>query len=98
MTREAVVVGIFLLAVFVPSTAAYEPGRTYPVKALKEELRGLWDMLEEGHPGLDRYTAIGELKKIFDAAGNGLTGPLTSWNSIPGSCRSSLKSRTGTLD
>ncbi len=59
------------------SIAAFEPCKTYTVEALKEDLEILWAILEEGHGGLDRYTAIGELKKSFDAAGNGLTGPLT---------------------
>ena len=70
--------------------------KTYPVEALKEDLKILWDMLEEGHGGLDRYTPASVLKKSFDAAGNGLTGPLTEFDFYSGSCRSSPRSRTGT--
>ena len=62
-----------------PAAAAFDPAKTYPVEALKEDLEILWDMLEEGHGGLDRYTPADALKRSFDAAGNGLTGPLTEF-------------------
>ncbi len=63
-----------------PASTAFDPAKTYPVEALKEDLKILWDMLEEGHGGLDRYTPAVALKKSFDAAGNGLTGPLTEFD------------------
>jgi hypothetical protein len=56
---------------------AYDPRRTYPVEALKEDLKILWDMLEEGHGGFDRYTPASVLKQSFDEAMTGITGPLT---------------------
>jgi C-terminal processing protease CtpA/Prc len=52
-------------------------GKAYPVEALKEDLKILWDMLEEGHGGFDRYTPADALKQSFIAEGNGLPGPLT---------------------
>ncbi len=56
---------------------AFDPQRTYPPEALKDDLKVLWDILEEGHGGLDRYTPASVLKKRFDEAMNGLSGPLT---------------------
>jgi hypothetical protein len=62
----------------VPQGAApFDAQRTYPVDGLKADLRVLWDILEEGHGGFDRYTPAARLKKSFDAVGSGLTGPLT---------------------
>ena len=60
-----------------PAPVAYDPRKTYPAEALKEDLKILWDMLEEGHGGFDRYTPVSVLKKSFDETMNGLTGPLT---------------------
>jgi hypothetical protein len=60
-----------------PAPVAFDPRKTYPAEALKEDLKILWDMLEEGHGGFDRYTPAAVLKKSFDEAMNGLTGPLT---------------------
>ena len=84
-TSTAVAIATLLMAVFIameagPVPAAFDPGKTYPVEALKEDLKILWDMLEEGHGGLDRYTPADALEKSFDAAGNGLTGPLTEFD------------------
>jgi len=60
-----------------PKPAAFDPQRTYPVEALKSDLGVLWDILEEGHGGLDRYTPRDTLRKSFDKAGEGLVEPLT---------------------
>jgi len=60
-----------------PASVAYDPQKTYPADALKEDIKVLWDMLEEGHGGFDRYTPASVLKKSFDEAMNGLTGPMT---------------------
>jgi hypothetical protein len=79
----AAAIATSLTAVFIATAPAGEggyaldPGKAYPVEALREDLKILWDMLEEGHGWLDRYTPMVALKKSFDAAGNGLTGPLT---------------------
>lgn len=61
----------------VPASPAFDPQKTFPVEALKADLRILWEILEEGHGGFDRYTPADTLKESFDALGNGLTGPLT---------------------
>ena len=58
-------------------SAAFDAQKTYPVDALKADLQVLWDILEEGHGGFDRYTPAAQLRKSFDAVGSGLTGPLT---------------------
>jgi len=80
-TSTAVAIAASLMAVFLAmASAAFDPGKTYRVEALKEDLKILWDILEEGHGGLDRYTPADALKKSFDAAGNGLTGPLTEFD------------------
>jgi hypothetical protein len=60
-----------------PAPVAFDPQKTYPAAALKEDLKVLWDMLEEGHSGFDRYTPASVLKKSFDEAMNGLAGPMT---------------------
>ncbi|MCJ7484956.1 MAG: S41 family peptidase [Candidatus Aminicenantes bacterium] len=56
---------------------AFDPQKTYPAEALKEDLKVLWDMLEEGHGGFDRYTPASVLKQSLDEAMTGITGPLT---------------------
>ncbi|MEN6560277.1 MAG: S41 family peptidase [Acidobacteriota bacterium] len=55
----------------------FDPQGTLPVEALKADLSVLWDILEEGHGGLDRYAPVAELEKSFEAVKSGLTGPLT---------------------
>ncbi len=60
-----------------PSPLPFDPRQTYPAAELREDLKTLWSMLEEGHAGLDRYTAADELKKRFDDAEGGLTTPMT---------------------
>jgi len=59
------------------SPAGFDPQKTYPPEVLKADLQVLWDILEEGHGGLDRYTPTGDQRKAFDAVRDGLTGPLT---------------------
>ena len=60
-----------------PAPAAFDPQKTVPVEALKADLKILWDVLEEGHGGFDRYTPASALRKSFDTVANGLSGPLT---------------------
>ena len=55
----------------------FDPRKTYPAGELREDLKTLWDMLQEGHAGLDRYTPAGVLKRGFEDAANSLTGPMT---------------------
>jgi Peptidase family S41 len=59
--------------------AAFDPQKTYPVETLKADLKVLWDILEEGHGGFDRYTPVDTLKRSFEATADGLTGPLTEF-------------------
>jgi hypothetical protein len=63
-----------------PAPVGFDPGKTYPAEALKEDLETLWSMLEEGHGGFDRYTPASELRKSFDAASGGLAGPMTEFD------------------
>ena len=67
-----------------PASAAFDPRKTYPAEALKADLTLLWDMLEEGHGGFDRYTPADALKKSFDAAGRRLAGPVTEFDFYTG--------------
>ncbi|NTU51863.1 MAG: hypothetical protein HGA94_05435, partial [Candidatus Aminicenantes bacterium] len=62
-----------------PKSAAFDPQRTYPVETLKADLRVLWDILEEGHGGFDRYTPVEAQRKAFEGVEKGLTGPLTEF-------------------
>lgn len=55
----------------------YDPAKAYAPEALKADVQVLWDVLDEGHAGFDRYTPRDELKKVFDLARDGITAPLT---------------------
>jgi hypothetical protein len=61
-------------------SAAFDPQKTYPAEALQADLKVLWDILDEGHGGFERYTPKDALRKSFDAAGNGLSGPMTEFD------------------
>ncbi len=80
MAIAAPLLAVFIVAAFPQAPNAFNPEKAYPVEALKADLKLLWDMLEEGHAGLDRYTPSDTLKKSFDATGNGLIGPLTEFD------------------
>ncbi len=60
-----------------PAPAAFDPGKKIPAETLRADLEVLWDILEEGHGGFDRYTTIEALRESFDAVEKGLDGPLT---------------------
>jgi len=51
--------------------------RTFPAEDLRQDLRILWEVLDEGHGGLDRYVSRDLQKKNFEAVEAGLTGPLS---------------------
>jgi hypothetical protein len=58
-------------------TAPFDAQKTYPADALKADLQVLWDILDEGHGGFERYTPAVEQRQAFDAVRDGLTAPLT---------------------
>jgi hypothetical protein len=60
-----------------PTSPAFDPRKAYPVDVLRSDLQVLWDILEEGHGGFERYTPAAVLRREFDAARDGLTAPLT---------------------
>jgi len=62
-----------------PEPAAFDPQKTIPVEALEEDLAVLWDVMEEGHGGFDRYTPSSTLRRGFDAVRDGLAGPLNEF-------------------
>jgi len=81
---------ILILALFVPialaavglgqtdhTPAAFDLQGTIPVEALREDLEVLWNILEEGHGGFERYAPAAAQRKAFDAVRDGLTDPLT---------------------
>ena len=77
-----------VLALCVPShvagrtsqdAGAVSEAPTLSVEAMKEDLKVLLDVLEEGHGGFDRYTPAGDLRKMLDGIAAGLTGPLTEF-------------------
>ena len=49
----------FFGAARVQEAPPFDPERTIPAEALKEDLEVLWDILEEGHGGFERYTPAG---------------------------------------
>jgi hypothetical protein len=63
-----------------PPPGGFDPERRLSVESLREDLEVLWDVLEEGHGGFERYTTAAELEKSFDAARDGLAGPLTEFD------------------
>jgi hypothetical protein len=61
-----------------PRPQAFDPGaKMFPVEDLRQDLKVLWDVLDEGHGGFERYTPRETLKKSFDDAAGRLTKPLT---------------------
>jgi hypothetical protein len=63
-----------------PPPAGFDPARRLSVEALREDLEVLWNVLEEGHGGFERYTPAAVLRKSFDAARDGLAAPLTEFD------------------
>jgi len=66
-----------------PPQAPYNARKTYPVEALREDLKLLWNMLDEGHGGFDRYTPKNVLRKRFDDAAAELAAPMTELDFYP---------------
>ena len=64
----------------VQTARPFDPARTFPPDELKADLQVLWDVLEEGHGGFERYTPAAELRKEFDAVRDGLKGSLTRFD------------------
>lgn len=65
---------VFLLS-DIQETNTFDPQRTFSPESLKSDLGILWDVLDEGHAGLDRYTPRNRLKQSFDGVMAGLTAP-----------------------
>jgi hypothetical protein len=57
--------------------AASSPTERVPAERLREDLRILRGALEEGHPGIYRYTPKAELDEAFDQAERALDRPMT---------------------
>jgi uncharacterized protein (TIGR03435 family) len=58
--------------------AAPDSSVTYTPTQLRRDLRVLYESLQEGHPGIYRYTAKPDLDRVFDAVAAQLTRPLTA--------------------
>lgn len=81
-TKTAGLIAVLAVAVFILAAAGqeekpFDPAKTYPADELREDLKVLWDMLEEGHGGFDRYTPSSVLRKSFEEVMKGITGPMT---------------------
>ena len=63
-----------------PVQVAFDPQKTFPAEALKEDVEILWNMLEEGHGGFDRYSPKSVLRERFDSVLDGVTGPRTEFD------------------
>src|SRR5215831_13992839 len=50
--------------------------QTFSPQALQEDLLFLRKTLEEGHPGLYRYTSIAEMERLFDQTEQQLNHPM----------------------
>jgi len=57
--------------------ASEHRGKTYPVEDLREDMRILLSVLDEGHAGLERYGPREALKKSFEETADRLTAPLS---------------------
>jgi len=55
----------------------FDPDRTYPVAALREDFALLRRALEEAHAGLYRYSSKADIDRMFDDAAARLRGPMT---------------------
>jgi len=58
----------------------YDPEKTFSIEALKGDLKILWDVLEEGHGGFDRYTPKEALRNEFAEVDKGLETPMTEFD------------------
>ena len=56
---------------------AFDPERRIPVEALEEDFGILRAALEEGHPGLYRYSSETEIDAHFDRLAAEIQGPMT---------------------
>ena len=61
-------------------SAPYDPEKKHAVDKLKEDLGILWNALEEGHGGFDRYTPKSVLEKSYGKVMAGLDAPLTEFD------------------
>ena len=57
--------------------APFDPGKTFPIEKLREDLGVFRLALEEGHAGLYRYTSKQELDSHFEGIAKKLDHPLT---------------------
>jgi C-terminal processing protease CtpA/Prc len=55
----------------------FDPDRTHPVAALREDFALLRRALEEAHAGLYRYSSKADIDRMFDDAAARLRGPMT---------------------
>jgi hypothetical protein len=58
----------------------YDPQKAFSVEDLKNDLRILWEVLDEGHGGLDRYTPRETLRREFDQAAAGIAAPMNEFD------------------
>jgi uncharacterized protein (TIGR03435 family) len=61
-----------------PVKAAPDSAVTFTVVQLRKDLRILREALEEGHPGIYRFTPKAEMDRAFDRASAQLTRPMTA--------------------
>jgi uncharacterized protein (TIGR03435 family) len=61
-----------------PVTAAPDSSHKFTPTELRRDLRILRDALEEGHPGIHRFTPKPELDRIFDGVAAQLSRPMTA--------------------
>ena len=61
------VLSALLMAIVVApcATDEYDPQKKISAEALREDLQTLWNILDEGHAGLDRYTPRDRLKAVL---------------------------------
>lgn len=62
----------------VPVAASADSAVTFTPAQLRRDLQVLRDALQEGHPGIYRYTAKAELDRAFDGAATQLVRPMTA--------------------
>jgi uncharacterized protein (TIGR03435 family) len=62
----------------VPITAAPDSSVTFTPAQLRRDLRVVSEALQEGHPGIYRYTPKPELDRVFDRAAAQLSHPMTA--------------------
>ena len=75
-----ILIACFLYSMPLQEQKPYDPDKTYSAENLRKDLQVLWEVLDEGHAGLDRYTPKSVLKESFLKAISGAAASMTEFD------------------